>query len=297
MAIELKRQIQQGAEYLEVNDVRSVHGREFKNIVEPIANNKTLKWVDKEKGLAYLSSASQPVQQEIDKQVLDTATKVVKDFVNPKVSDENVSAPKVWGKKDLLSKAEQVSHGIDPDLLFRDTIEDDDNTARETYNRMADEARSRIREAWQDSMINVRNLQEAVLKQRGEKLEDWEDAYNEENRSHGKSRAEAEYFTDNLYKPLLKSVSSVAKAAKVSVGDVTEYMMAKHGLERNEVFAKRDADAADTEVMRRKTEFGETKFSDGYKKVPSMARRDLTLFNFLPMLGTMFSQVRQHLST
>ena len=91
VAIELKRQIQQGAEYLEVNDVRSFHGREFKNIVEPIANNKTLKWVDKEKGLAYLSSASQPVQQEIDKQVLDTATKVVKDFVSPKVSDENVA--------------------------------------------------------------------------------------------------------------------------------------------------------------------------------------------------------------
>lgn len=91
VAIELKRQIQQGAEYLEVNDVRSFHGREFKNIVEPIANNKTLKWVDKEKGLAYLSSASQPVQQEIDKQVLDTATNVVKDFVSPKVSDENVA--------------------------------------------------------------------------------------------------------------------------------------------------------------------------------------------------------------
>lgn len=91
MAIELKRQIQQGAEYLEVNDVRSFHGREFKNIVEPIANNKTLKWVDKEKGLTYLSSASQYVQQEIDKQDLDTATKVVKDFVNPKVSDENVA--------------------------------------------------------------------------------------------------------------------------------------------------------------------------------------------------------------
>lgn len=91
VAIELKRQIQQGAEYLEVNDVRSFHGRELKNIVEPIANNKTLKWVDKEKGLTYLSSASQYVQQEIDKQDLDTATKVVKDFVNPKVSDENVA--------------------------------------------------------------------------------------------------------------------------------------------------------------------------------------------------------------
>ena len=159
-------------------------------------------------------------------------------------ANDGVREPEAWGKRDMLSKAEQVSHGIDPDLLFRDTIEDDDNTARETYNRMADEAKSRIREAWQDSMINVRNLQQAVLEQRGEKLEDYEDAYNAENRSHGKSRAESEYFTDNLYKPLLKAVDDVAKAAKVSVGDVTEYMMAKHGLERNIVFARRDADAA-----------------------------------------------------
>ena len=90
VAVELKRQMQQGTEYLEVNDVRSFHGREFKNIVEPIANNKTLKWVDKEKGLAYLSSASQPVQQEIDKRVLETATKVVKEFENPNVSGEKV---------------------------------------------------------------------------------------------------------------------------------------------------------------------------------------------------------------
>ena len=152
--------------------------------------------------------------------------------------------PEAWGKKDLLSKAEQISHGVDPELLFRDSIEDDDNTARKTYNRMADEKKNIIREAWQDSMINVRNLQEAVLKQRGEKAEAWEDAYNEENRMHGRSRAESEYFTDNFYKPLLEAVNAVAKAAKVSVGDVTEYMMAKHGVERNIVFASRDAQKA-----------------------------------------------------
>ena len=152
--------------------------------------------------------------------------------------------PEAWGKKDLLSKAEQISNGVDPELLFRDSIEDDDNTARETYNRMADEKKNIIREAWQDSMINVRNLQEAVLKQRSEKAEAWEDAYNEENRMHGRSRAESEYFTDNFYKPLLKAVNAVAKAAKVSVGDVTEYMMAKHGVERNIVFASRDAQKA-----------------------------------------------------
>ena len=157
---------------------------------------------------------------------------------------DDVQEPEAWGKKDLLSKAEHISNGMDPELLFRDSIEDDDNTARETYNAMADEKKNIIREAWQDSMINVRNLQEAVLKQRGEKAEAWEDAYNEENRMHGRSRAESEYFTDNFYKPLLKAVNAVAKAAKVSVGDVTEYMMAKHGLERNIVFASRDAQKA-----------------------------------------------------
>ena len=91
VAIELNRQIQNGGEILEVNDIRSVHGRNVADIVYPIVQNGTLKWADKEKGLAYLSSASRYVQQEIDKQDLDTATKVVKDFVNPKVSDENVA--------------------------------------------------------------------------------------------------------------------------------------------------------------------------------------------------------------
>ena len=87
VAIELNRQIQNGGEILEVNDIRSVHGRNVADIVYPIVQNGTLKWVDKEKGLTYLSSASQYVRQEIDKQDLDTATKVVKDFVNPKESE------------------------------------------------------------------------------------------------------------------------------------------------------------------------------------------------------------------
>lgn len=148
VAIELKRQIQQGAEYLEVNDVRSFHGREFKNIVEPIANNKTLKWVDKEKGLAYLSSASQPVQQEIDKQVLDTATKVVKDFVNPKVSDENIA---------------------DEGIMFRDG----DMGLEETITKMKVEASQANADNWQakqDAMRaiggNLNKLRQAMARQR-----------------------------------------------------------------------------------------------------------------------------------
>ena len=62
---------------------RSVHGRLVKNIVLPIVNNNTLRWVDKEKGLAWFSSASQYVRQEITKQDLDSAAKVRRKYEIP----------------------------------------------------------------------------------------------------------------------------------------------------------------------------------------------------------------------
>ena len=90
VAIELGKTIQDGKEYLEVNDIRSFHGREVKYIVEPIVYNNTLRYANKEKGLAWLSSASQPVQQEIDKQDLVSAANIVENFENPGVLDENM---------------------------------------------------------------------------------------------------------------------------------------------------------------------------------------------------------------
>ena len=228
VAIELKRQIQQGAEYLEVNDVRSFHGREFKNIVEPIANNKTLKWVDKEKGLAYLSSASQPVQQEIDKQVLDTATKVVKDFVNPKVSDENVA---------------------DEGIMFRDgdSVEYNKAMARDIYEQRVSRGMYQMQEALQDSMLGLKEAMDAILKAEGngktyiEDVAGYENAYLGENRLSSVNQAECTAFAQTLFKPMLEEVAKLAKTADERV-ELTDYMMAKHGLERNEVMARRAAE-------------------------------------------------------
>lgn len=249
VGIDVKR-VNQGKNkpMLEVNSIKTVFAKGTERVADeeiPIAVDKNIT-PEQQALLRGHNFHEYPTIQELsDAKLVNNVESAVK-------KDENVSEPEAWGKKDLLSKAEQVSHGIEPDLLFRDSIEDDDDTARETYNRMADRARETFREAWQDSMINVRRLQESVLKQRGEKLEDWEDAYNEENRSHGHAQDLDEYFDRTLYKPLLKAVNAVAKAAKVSVGDVTEYMMAKHGLERNEVFARRDAQAAWEKYKERK---------------------------------------------
>ncbi len=88
VAIEMNRSIQDGGEVLEVNDIRSVHGRNVADIIYPIIQNGTLRWVDKKKGLNYLSSASRYVRQEIDGQDLENAAKVIKTFENPTIDDE-----------------------------------------------------------------------------------------------------------------------------------------------------------------------------------------------------------------
>lgn len=65
MAIALNRIVQDGKYVLEVSDIRSIHGRNEADIIFSIIRNGTLRWVNKKKGLNWLSSASRYVQQEI----------------------------------------------------------------------------------------------------------------------------------------------------------------------------------------------------------------------------------------
>ena len=130
VAIEMKRVIQEGKDYIEVNDIRSIHGRRIENIVYPIISNGTLKWVDKEKGLAWLhsaksnskgitkqdtnkshrnlSSASPDVQQEIDINDFDQAANIVENFENPRIEDKN-------DEMDEKQTRERTSDGVDSD--------------------------------------------------------------------------------------------------------------------------------------------------------------------------------------
>ena len=259
VAIELKRQIQQGAEYLEVNDVRSFHGREFKNIVEPIANNKTLKWVDKEKGLAYLSSASQPVQQEIDKQVLNTATKLVKDFVNPKVSDENVADGPDTGDVLYRSGEERTVERV-PDIvvsqLYEDAVKDtrDRTMLGALVRTWSKDGRIRFKnkfaESWFDYTRSVKALQDAIAKATGRKVEWFEDVWKSLNAKSSIDEREQEVMSRTLAIPLSRHISSMVSLSggKYDLDAIEAYLNAKHGLGRNELMARRAAEEAAEEA-------------------------------------------------
>ena len=215
VAIELGREIQNGGEMLEVNDICSVHGRNVADIVYPIVQNGTLKWADKEKGLAYLSSASRYVQQEIDRPDLSTAAKVVKDFVNPKSESEN-------------------------DALFRDGAAKDYEKAqaRETYERRVSTGMFQSREAIQDSMLSLKVAMDAIEEAtagKAKRIEDYdgfENAYLGENRLSSVNQAESAAFAHLLIRPMMEEVNRLAPTAE-DRAELIDYMFAKHGLERN----------------------------------------------------------------
>ena len=142
VAIEINRQIQDGGDILEVNDIRSVHGRNIADIIYPIINNETLKWVDKEKGLSYLSSASRYVQQEIDKKDLISATKVVKEFKNPIIEEEENDL-----KDEILTRAGSETETISEKELEKSpqkpiyTEAQKEGFAKQEKRRVSDAAR------------------------------------------------------------------------------------------------------------------------------------------------------------
>lgn len=177
---------------------------------------------------AYLSSASQPVQQEIDKEVLNPAAKIVENFDNPVKNDENLS---------------------EDDELFRDgnAAEYEKAHARNIYDQRVKRGMFQMQEAMQDSMLSLKEAMNAVLKAEGKSkvhIEDvagFENPYLGENRLSSVNQAECKAFAQTLFKPLLNEVSRLAEDAEERAM-LTDYMMAKHGLERNVVMARRDAE-------------------------------------------------------
>ena len=134
-----------------------------------------------------------------------------------------------------------VGQVADENLLFRETP--DGNTAddgtREAYNRAVSGSRFKAQEAYQDSMLALKRLQE-VIEQKTGKLKSYENAYLAENQMSSKSTRETEVYGEKYFKPMLEAVGKLIEQG-ASYGEIIDYMIAKHGLERNEVFAERDA--------------------------------------------------------
>lgn len=93
-------------------------------------------------------------------------------------------------------------------------------------------------EEWVDSLNPLKKLQETVAKHHGE-LKSWENAYDIELGRASRTMARFNMMSERFLKPLITAISAFTNNG-ISREEVMNYMIAKHGLERNE-YARRQA--------------------------------------------------------
>ena len=130
-------------------------------------------------------------------------------------------------------------------ILYRedDSKEKERVNAREKYEQRINRAMFQTQEALQDSMLGLKEAMNAITKAEGknvniEDIDGYENAYLGENRLSSVNKAEADAFAHLLFKPMLAEVSKLCKNAQERA-ELVDYMMAKHGLERNAIMRKR----------------------------------------------------------
>lgn len=155
----------------------------------------------------------------------------------------------------ILNKAEDIamqhrlkvgnySESTDKEVRFRDGEPQSKErvSAAERYEQRVSRSMFQSQEALQDSMLGLKEAMDAIIKSEGKKMEienieGFENAYLGENRLSSVNQAETEAFAHLVFKPMLDEVAKLAKNDKER-SELTDYMMAKHGLERNEVMRK-----------------------------------------------------------
>lgn len=101
--------------------------------------------------------------------------------------------------------------------------------------------RFRFLEAYQDRMLSVKRLQELIEKRYQQKLPSYMDAYLFENTLASRNTYEMEYFRNNELRRLTDAIGAL-EAAGPDRRTIENYVMCKHGLERNEYMRKKELD-------------------------------------------------------
>lgn len=130
-------------------------------------------------------------------------------------------------------RAEYAAEGVlyrSGDFSPRDTA-----TARWWYNQMVSTGAYQFKEAVQDSMLGLKKLYQAIMRdKRIEDIPGFENAYLYENRMSSTNAGEQHEYFQRYMRPLLKEIGKLVKANSRKRKELSDYLMAKHGLERNE---------------------------------------------------------------
>ena len=157
----------------------------------------------------------------------------------------------LMGKAKDIAMQEKLGVGNHEEVRFRQGESSTPVKVAATYDALIRKSSYQTQEALQDSMLSLKKVMEMIMQAKGdakyiEEIEGYQNAYMGENRVSSVNQAEAAAYSRMALEPLVEEVSRLAKKAHHSY--VTDYMMAKHGLERNRVMAFQKAVEADVDA-------------------------------------------------
>lgn len=116
-------------------------------------------------------------------------------------------------------------------------------SAANLYNNAVARASKRLHESWVEMTNSVSTLVEAIEKQTGKAAKSFEDIRLALNQQSSKELAAIKAWERDFYNPMMSAIKEMMDAHRLKREEIDRYAFLKHGLERNDVFAKRDAKA------------------------------------------------------
>lgn len=128
-------------------------------------------------------------------------------------------------------------------------VEKQVGSAKDQYERTLSTSSYQFQEAFQDSMLGLKTLQEAVAKATKSHILDYENAYMTENALSSVNESEFNAYRKAAFEPILKAMSRLEKMGS-TIDEIRDYLITKHGIERNREMAVKRALSQNTETYK-----------------------------------------------
>lgn len=145
------------------------------------------------------------------------------------------------GDAELFVTKEELP--VEESIRFRRGSSTPPSSAQQLYDASQQSLANKFYRAYVDYTKPLRDVQEIIAKESGAPIQDFENAWEAENQRSSKSKNEIEQFELKYFEDIREAVKALEKKTGMTYNEVLNYLIAKHGLERNVVLAQRDAEA------------------------------------------------------
>lgn len=207
--------------------------------------------------------------------------------------------------KTMLTQNVLYRTGIDPTEMAHES-------AKQVYDKVVNDTWQEFQRQFQDAMQPVRIAIDAIQQETGNiPIEDYENYILVQNQASSRSRVEIDDFARRYYSPIIEQVNRMidiilearhydkhdkTKRAEV-YAEIRQYMIAKHGLERNEYYQTHKMRRLTATEQRRETDEAKRIYDDEVNNINADAsltdaERELALRNALDAFDAAITEIK-----